>query len=124
MSQSKVCGETVSDEQTARRRPVPVREPSGKASAAPAQANRPCLVSRSFVIVAESSCLPVECLFECAQFVVREHTGRASRRDCPTPVGLDCWVFFGQCLFVFQAAFFRSRKSLSTSFGVRYPRAE
>ena len=37
---------------------------------------------------------------------------------------LDCWAFFGQCLFVFQAAFFRSRKSRSTSFGVRYPRAE
>ena len=37
---------------------------------------------------------------------------------------LDCWVFFGQCLFVFQAAFFRSRKSLSASSGVRYPRAE
>ena len=74
MSQSKVCDETVSDEQTARRRPVPVREPSGKASAAPAQVNRPCLVSRSFVIVAESSCLPVECLFECAQFVGRERS--------------------------------------------------
>ena len=37
---------------------------------------------------------------------------------------LDCWAFFGQCLFVFQAAFFRSRNSRSTSFGVRYPRAE
>ena len=39
-------------------------------------------------------------------------------------VTLDCWVFFGQCLFVFHAAFFRSRNSLSASFGVRYPRAE
>ena len=38
--------------------------------------------------------------------------------------GVDCWGFFGQCLFVFQAAFFRSRNSLSTSSGVRYPRAE
>ena len=38
--------------------------------------------------------------------------------------GVDCWVFFGQCLFVFQAAFFRPRNSLSASFGVRYPRAE
>ena len=37
---------------------------------------------------------------------------------------VDCWVFFGQCLFVFQAVFFRSRSSRSTSFGVRYPRAE
>ena len=37
---------------------------------------------------------------------------------------LDCWVFFGQCLFVLQAAFFRSRNSLSASSGVRYPRAE
>ena len=37
---------------------------------------------------------------------------------------LDCWVFFGQCLFVFQAAFVKSRSSRSTSFGVRYPRAE
>ena len=39
-------------------------------------------------------------------------------------VGLDCWVFFGQCLFVFQAAFVKFRSSLSTSLGVRYPRAE
>ena len=39
-------------------------------------------------------------------------------------VGMDCWVFFGQCLFVFQAAFFRPKNSLSASFGVRYPRAE
>ena len=38
--------------------------------------------------------------------------------------GVDCWVFFGQCLFVLQAAFVKSRKSLSTSSGVRYPRAE
>ena len=37
---------------------------------------------------------------------------------------LDCWMFFGQCLFVLQAAFVKSRKSLSTSSGVRYPRAE
>ena len=37
---------------------------------------------------------------------------------------VDCWVFFGQCLFVLQAAFVKSRKSLSTSSGVRYPRAE
>ena len=37
---------------------------------------------------------------------------------------LDCWVFFGQCLFVLQTAFVKSRKSLSTSSGVRYPRAE
>ena len=39
-------------------------------------------------------------------------------------VMVDCWVFFGQCLFVFQAAFFRPKNSLSASFGVRYPRAE
>ena len=39
-------------------------------------------------------------------------------------VHLDCWGFFGQCLFVFQAAFFRPKNSLSTSSGVRYPRAE
>ena len=39
-------------------------------------------------------------------------------------VCLDCWVFFGQCLFVFQAAFVKFRNSRSTSFGVRYPRAE
>ena len=39
-------------------------------------------------------------------------------------VNVDCRVFFGQCLFVFQAAFFRPRNSLSTSSGVRYPRAE
>ena len=38
--------------------------------------------------------------------------------------GVDCWMFFGQCLFVLQAAFVKSRKSLSTSSGVRYPRAE
>ena len=31
---------------------------------------------------------------------------------------------FGQCLFVFQAAFVKSRKSRSTLFGARYPRAE
>ena len=37
---------------------------------------------------------------------------------------VDCWAFFGQCLFVFQAAFVKSRKSRSTSSGVRYPRAE
>ena len=37
---------------------------------------------------------------------------------------LDCWVFFGQCLFVFQAAFVKFRSSRSTSFGMRYPRAE
>ena len=37
---------------------------------------------------------------------------------------VDCWAFFGQCLFVFQAAFVKSRKSLSASSGVRYPRAE
>ena len=37
---------------------------------------------------------------------------------------LDCWVFFGHCLFVFQAAFVKFRSSRSTSFGVRYPRAE
>ena len=37
---------------------------------------------------------------------------------------MDCQVFFGQCLFVFQAAFVKSRKSRSTSFGARYPRAE
>ena len=37
---------------------------------------------------------------------------------------MDCWMFFGQCLFVLQAAFVKSRKSLSTSSGVRYPRAE
>ena len=42
----------------------------------------------------------------------------------PLGVALDCWAFFGQCLFVFQAAFVKSRKSLSTSSGVRYPRAE
>ncbi len=42
--------------------PFPFGIRRGKASAAPAQANRPCLVSRSFTIVAESSCLPVECL--------------------------------------------------------------
>ena len=45
-------------------------------------------------------------------------------RNTVAVIELDCWVFFGQCLFVFQAAFFRSRKSLSASFGVRYPRAE
>ena len=39
-------------------------------------------------------------------------------------IDLDCQVFFGQCLFVFQAAFVKSRKSRSTSFGARYPRAE
>ena len=38
--------------------------------------------------------------------------------------GVDCWMFFGQCLFVLQAAFVKSRKSLSTSSGVQYPRAE
>ena len=32
--------------------------------------------------------------------------------------------FSDSACFVLQAAFFRSRKSLSTSFGVRYPRAE
>ena len=39
-------------------------------------------------------------------------------------LAVDCWVFFGQCLFVFQAAFVKSRKSRSASFGARYPRAE
>ena len=39
-------------------------------------------------------------------------------------IRVDCWMFFGQCLFVLQAAFVKSRKSLSTSSGVRYPRAE
>ena len=39
-------------------------------------------------------------------------------------VKIDCWVFFGQCLFVFQAAFVKYRSSRATSFGVRYPRAE
>ena len=38
--------------------------------------------------------------------------------------GMDCQMFFGQCLFVFQAAFVKFRSSRSTSFGVRYPRAE
>ena len=37
---------------------------------------------------------------------------------------VGCWVFFGQCLFVFQAALVRSRNSCSISLGVRYPRAE
>ena len=37
---------------------------------------------------------------------------------------VDCWVFFGQCLFVFQAAFVKFMNSRSASFGVRYPRAE
>ena len=32
--------------------------------------------------------------------------------------------FSDSACFVLQAAFFRSRKSLSASFGVRYPRAE
>ena len=39
----------------------------------------------------------------------------------------DVWTaggFSDSACFVLQAAFFRSRKSLSTSFGVRYPRAE
>ena len=48
------------------------------------------------------------------------------------PHGLDkmwsyTWTarcFSDSACFVLQAAFFRSRKSLSTSFGVRYPRAE
>ena len=41
--------------------------------------------------------------------------------------GLSMWTaggFSDSACFVLQAAFFRSRKSLSTSFGVRYPRAE
>ena len=33
-------------------------------------------------------------------------------------------VFRTVLVFLLQAAFFRSRKSLSTSLGVRYPRAE
>ena len=37
---------------------------------------------------------------------------------------VDCWGFSDSACFVFQAAFFRSRSSRSTSFGVRYPRAE
>ena len=37
---------------------------------------------------------------------------------------LDCWRFSDSACFVLQAAFFRSRNSLSTSSGVRYPRAE
>ena len=41
-----------------------------------------------------------------------------------TWTALDCWAFFGQCSFVFQAAFVKFRSSRSTSFGVRYPRAE
>ena len=32
--------------------------------------------------------------------------------------------FSDSACFVLQAAFFRTRKSLSASFGVRYPRAE
>ena len=39
----------------------------------------------------------------------------------------EAWTaggFSDSACFVLQAAFFRSRKSLSTSFGVRYPRAE
>lgn len=41
--------------------------------------------------------------------------------------GLDEWTarcFSDSACFVLQAAFFRSRNSLSTSSGVRYPRAE
>ena len=42
--------------------------------------------------------------------------------------GTLAWIglpgIFGQCLFVFQAAFVKSRKSRSASFGARYPRAE
>ena len=46
------------------------------------------------------------------------------RKFAAKPENYGLLGVFGQCLFVFQAAFFRSRKSLSTSFGVRYPRAE
>ena len=53
-----------------------------------------------------------------------EHLTHARRSLPPRRVSLDCWVFFGQCLFVLQAAFVKSRKSLSASSGVRYPRAE
>ena len=44
-----------------------------------------------------------------------------------TPARPGVWTaggFSDSACFVLQAAFFRSRKSLSASFGVRYPRAE
>ena len=62
--------------------------------------------------------------------IVRSFTGDLThdlRLAAPPSISLlalDCWVFFGQCLFVFQAAFVKFRSSRSTSFGVRYPRAE
>ena len=43
------------------------------------------------------------------------------------PQTVTTWTaggFSDSACFVLQAAFFRSRKSLSASFGVRYPRAE
>ena len=66
-------------------------------------------------------------LDECRRRIQHETTGRRDRADDPLHRArrtLDCWMFFGQCLFVLQAAFVKSRKSLSTSSGVRYPRAE
>ena len=45
----------------------------------------------------------------------------------PAGHGKGCWTagcFSDSACFVLQAAFFRSRNSLSTSSGVRYPRTE
>ena len=46
------------------------------------------------------------------------------RRGQSCSQGWTARCFSGSACFVLQAAFFRSRNSLSTSSGVRYPRAE
>jgi len=61
--------------------------------------------------------------------MMREDANRATTVTTITQmIGLGIiWTaggFSDSACFVLQAAFFRSRKSLSTSFGVRYPRAE
>ena len=78
----QVCGETGSDEQTARRRPVPVRDPSGEGfrgarSGQQALLGQPVLHDRGRVEL-----LAGGVLVECAQFVGRERSlDRVDRLD-------------------------------------------
>ena len=53
-----------------------------------------------------------------------DHPTRNLNRDGPYPFYWTARCFSDSACFVLQAAFFRSRNSLSTSSGVRYPRAE
>ena len=61
-----------------------------------------------------------------AMVAIAQHS-RPSRATPSDQAWIESWTagcFSDSACFVFQAAFVKSRKSRSTSFGVRYPRAE